>query len=77
MKYTILENTEKSDEMFMPESIDDLTDLKQGKLDLQNLRQSSFHRYLTMIPKENLEEMNKTGKTTYSLITKTTITLEK
>lgn len=86
MKYRIYEKIEAVQEIFYPERIEtgikglnppDITSMESGKMDLLNLKETKWNNLISYIPQTNIDELNEKGKTTFTVVTKTTIILEK
>lgn len=51
--------------------------LKRTKIDTEDLKHSKLSEIIALIPNEKQKELNDTGKTSFKVITKTLIEIEK
>ncbi|WP_143884085.1 hypothetical protein [Chryseobacterium binzhouense] len=55
----------------------DITGLEAGKINLNDLKSVKWNNLISQIPESKMTELNKTGKTAFTVVTTQTVVLKK
>ncbi|WP_294240417.1 hypothetical protein [uncultured Chryseobacterium sp.] len=77
MEYQIYTKKQISSENYLLQSKDDLELIQFGKIDLNNLNESSFNPVLSEIPQCKMEELAQNGQTVFTVVTTQMILITK
>lgn len=71
MKFTVKKTVSVGKDVWTKHSV------RRGYVDLNDLRGSKFKKIICLIPQENQIELNNTGNTEFTVVTKTVVSINK
>lgn len=76
MKFTIIKKQQRLSGFTNIEP-SEATFIQQGSFNSRDLRSSEYNKYLSEIPQESQIELDKTGKTVFTVLTTTVVSINK